>query len=141
MVIIARGEAPGDLGFSVRIGYRRSLIESTSGLVLYAFQSDLVRAEWKARLAASVSRRDWVSFERRGHAARNAGYVKSDSQAVQGVTDLSAPVTQSGSVAAALTIPYVKTSRSLSDEETVGLVVLAAQEISKELGGDNRPVE
>jgi len=40
-----------------------------------------------------------------------------------------------------LNIPYVKTSRSLSDEETVGLVVLAAQEISKELGGDNRPAE
>ena len=34
---------PGDLGFSVRIGYRRSLVDSTSGLVLYAFQSDLVR--------------------------------------------------------------------------------------------------
>ena len=60
--------------------------------------------------------------------------------AVQGVVDLSAPVTQSGSVAAALTIPYVKTSRSLSDDETVGLVVLAAQEISNELGGDKRPI-
>jgi DNA-binding IclR family transcriptional regulator len=141
MVIVARVEAPGYLGFSVRIGYRRSLVESTSGLVLYAFQSDLVRAEWKARLSESVSRRDWVNFERRGHAARKAGFVRSASDAVQGVIDLSAPVTQSGSVAAALTIPYVKTSRSLSDEETVGLVVLAAQEISRELGGNNRPIE
>jgi DNA-binding IclR family transcriptional regulator len=139
MVIIARVEAPGDLGFSVRIGYRRSLVDSTSGLVLYAFQSDLVRAEWKARLSTSVSRRDWVNFERRGHAARNAGFVKSDSHAVQGVIDLSAPVTQSGSVAAALTIPYVKTALSLSVEETVRLVVLAAQEISSELGGGNGP--
>ncbi len=141
MVIVARVEAPGDLGFSVRIGYRRSLVASTSGLVLYAFQSDLVRAEWKARLAESVSRRDWVNFERRGHVARKAGFVRAPSDAVQGVIDLSAPVTQSGSVAAALTIPYVKTSRSLSDEETVGLVVLAAQEISTVLGGDNRPIE
>jgi len=46
-----------------------------------------------------------------------------------------------GSVAAALTIPYVKTVRSLSVEETVGQVVLAAQEISRELGGANRPIE
>jgi DNA-binding IclR family transcriptional regulator len=141
MVIVARVEAPGDLGFSVRIGYRRSLVESTSGLVLYAFQSELVRAEWKARLAGSVSRREWVSYERRGHAARKAGFVRSESHAVQGVIDLSAPVTQSGSVAAALTIPYVKTSRSRTVEETVGLVVLAAQEISRELGGGNGPVE
>jgi DNA-binding IclR family transcriptional regulator len=60
---------------------------------------------------------------------------------VHGVIDLSAPVAQSGSVAAALTIPYVKTVRSLSVEETVGQVVLAAQEISRELGGANRPIE
>jgi DNA-binding IclR family transcriptional regulator len=137
MVIIARVEAPGDLGFSVRIGYRRSLIDSTSGLVLYAFQSDLVRSEWKRRLFRTVSRRAWVNFERRGHVARKAGFVKADSQAVQGVIDLSAPVTQSGSVAAALTIPYVKTTRSLSVEDTVGLLVQAAQEISGQLGGGN----
>jgi DNA-binding IclR family transcriptional regulator len=82
-----------------------------------------------------------VSFERRGHAARKAGFVRAESHAVQGVIDLSAPVAQSGSVAAALTIPYVKTVRSLSVEETVGQVVLAAQEISRELGGANRPIE
>jgi len=36
----------------------------------------------------------------------------------------------------------VKTVRSLSVEETVGQVVLAAQkEISRELGGANRPIE
>ncbi len=52
MVIVARVEAPGDLGFSVRIGYRRALVDSTSGLVLYAFQTELVRAEWKKRLAS-----------------------------------------------------------------------------------------
>jgi DNA-binding IclR family transcriptional regulator len=135
MVIVARVEAPGDLGFSVRIGYRRSLIDSTSGLVLYAFQSDLVRSEWKKRLFSSVSRRDWVNFERRGHAARKAGYVTAESHAVQGVIDLSAPVTQAGSVAAALTIPYVKTSRSLSVPETVGPLVEAADEISSQLHG------
>src|SRR5580704_11523481 len=137
MVIVARVEAPGDLGFSVRIGYRRALIDSTSGLVLYAFQSDLVRSEWKKRLARAISRREWAAFERRGHAARKAGFVRSESHAVQGVIDLSAPVAQSGSVAAALTIPYVKTALSLSVEETVRLVVLAAQEISSELGGKN----
>jgi DNA-binding IclR family transcriptional regulator len=135
MVIVARVEAPGDLGFSVRIGYRRSLVDSTSGLVLYAFQSDLVRSEWKKRLLASVSRRGWVDFERRGHAARKAGYVTAVSHAVRGVIDLSAPVRQSGSVAAALTVPYVKTARSLSVLETVGPLVEAAHEISSQLGG------
>jgi DNA-binding IclR family transcriptional regulator len=135
MVIVARVEAPCDLGFSVRIGYRRSLVDSTSGLVLYAFQSDLVRSEWKKRLSASVSRREWVNFERRGHAARKAGYVTAESHAVRGVIDLSAPVRQSGSVAAALTVPYVKTARSLSVPETVRPLVEAAHKISSQLGG------
>ena len=139
IVIVARVEAPGDLGFSVRVGHRRSLIDSTSGLVLYAFQSDLVRHEWKNRLASTVSRRVWIDFERRGHAARKAGYVTAPSHAVQGVIDLSAPVTQSVRVAAALTIPYVKTVRSLSVPETVGPLVQAADEVSHHLAGSAPP--
>jgi DNA-binding IclR family transcriptional regulator len=139
MVIVARVEAPGDLGFSVRIGYRRSLVDSTSGLVLYAFQPELVRAEWKKRLSPAVSRRDWAGFERNGHAARKAGYVTADSHAVRGVIDLSAPVTQSGGVAAALTVPYVKTSRSLSVTDTVGPLIESALEISSHLGGNSPP--
>jgi DNA-binding IclR family transcriptional regulator len=135
MVIVARVEAPGDLGFSVRIGYRRSLIDSTSGLVLYAFQTELVRREWKQRLFRSVKRRDWMSFERRGHAARKAGYVTAPSHAVQGVIDLSAPITQAGGVAAALSIPYVKTARAQSVPDTVGPLVQAADEISHQLAG------
>jgi len=137
MVIVARVEAPGDLGFSVRIGYRRLLVDSTSGLVLYAFQPELVRAEWKKRLAGSIGRREWVNLERRGHAARKAGYVTSESHAVKGVIDLSAPVTQSGGVAAALTVPYVKTARSLSVPDTVAPLVQAAAEISSQLGGSS----
>jgi DNA-binding IclR family transcriptional regulator len=140
MVVVARVEAPGDLGFSVRIGYRRALIASTSGLVLYAFQVDLVRTEWKSRLSASVAKSDWVKFETAGHAARKAGYVKMASHAVQGVIDLSAPIYQSGGVVAALTTPNVKTSRSLSEEETVPKIVSAANEISGELSLGNRPL-
>jgi len=135
MVIVARVEAPGYLGFSVRVGYRRSLVDSTSGLVLYAFQPELVRTEWKKRLAPGVGRREWVNFERQGHAARKSGYVTSESHDVQGVIDISAPVTQSGGVAAALTVPYMKSARSLAVSETVQPLVEAAHEISGALGG------
>jgi DNA-binding IclR family transcriptional regulator len=141
MVVVARVEAPGDLGFSVRVGYRRALLASTSGLVLYAFQVDLVRAEWKSRLSAGVAKHDWVKFEKAGHAARKAGFVKMASHAVQGVIDLSTPIYQSGGVVAALTTPYVKTSRSLSEEETAATIIDAAKEISGELSLGNRPLD
>jgi DNA-binding IclR family transcriptional regulator len=139
IAVVARVEAPGDLGFSVRVGYRRRLIASTSGLVLYAFQSELVRAEWKGRLSGDTNRREWLKFEQSAQAARKAGFVKSESHAVQGVTDLSAPIVLSGNVVAALTSPYVKTSRAISEEETVALVVLSANEIAGELNVGHRP--
>jgi DNA-binding IclR family transcriptional regulator len=44
MVVIARAEAPGNQGYSVRIGSHRPLLASTSGLVLYAFQPESIRA-------------------------------------------------------------------------------------------------
>jgi DNA-binding IclR family transcriptional regulator len=139
MVVVARVEAPGDLGFSVRIGYRIAIISSASGLVLYAFQPELVRTEWKTRLCAGLSRRTWVNFEQRGHVARKAGYVTVDSPAVDGVIDLSAPVMQFGSVAAALTTPYVRTPQSLTAAETVAQVVLAAKEVATGLAGGESP--
>ena len=40
IVVIYRIEPPGELGFSVRVGYRRSIGATTSGLVLFAFQPD-----------------------------------------------------------------------------------------------------
>jgi DNA-binding IclR family transcriptional regulator len=63
------------------------------------------------------------------------------SHAVQGVIDLSAPIYQSGGVVAALTTPYVKTSRSLSEEETAATIMDAAKEISGELSLGNRPLD
>ena len=37
IVVIARVEAPGELGFAVRLGYRRRVDHSTSGRVLAGF--------------------------------------------------------------------------------------------------------
>jgi DNA-binding IclR family transcriptional regulator len=134
MVVVARVEAPGDLGFSVRVGYRMSLVSCASGLVLYAFQPESVRAEWKERLSQSLSRRAWADFEERGHCVRKAGHLIVDSTAVAGVVDLSAPVMQLGSVAAALTMPYVHTVHSMPIPKTVAEVVTAADAIAKDLG-------
>src|SRR5688572_6867909 len=49
IVVITRIERPGDLGFSVRIGYRREIARATSGLVLFAYQNDETRRAWLRR--------------------------------------------------------------------------------------------
>src|SRR5690606_17835033 len=40
VVVVARLESPRDLGFAVRIGYRRPMVEAASGLVLFGYQSE-----------------------------------------------------------------------------------------------------
>jgi DNA-binding IclR family transcriptional regulator len=109
MVVVARIENEGYLGFSVRPGYRRSLIEATSGSVLFAFQPAEVRKTWLAGLKAlKNSDQALDAFVARTDAIRTRGYEKAESDFVKGVTDLSAPVMGVNGAAAALTIPFVQ---------------------------------
>jgi DNA-binding IclR family transcriptional regulator len=136
MVVVARVESPGDQGFSVRVGYRRRLIDATSGLVLYAFQPEQIRAEWRARLAPAVTAKVWKAFEEKAAAARAQKYVKFDSDVTRHIVDLSAPVMSAEGVAAALTCPYIETPLAISVKETIAAIRQAAGGISAKLGAD-----
>lgn len=133
MVVVARIEAPGNQGYSVRVGYHRSLIASTSGLVLYAFQPEGVRAAWRARLAPTVSSKVWKAFDERAATARAQKHVRADSDVTRHIVDLSAPIMSQEGVAAALTCPYIETPEALSIKETVAAIRHTAEEISKKL--------
>lgn len=133
MVVIARIEAPGNEGYSVRVGNRRPLVASTSGLVLYAFQPPGIRAEWRKRLARTVSGKVWKTFDERATAARTAKHVRADSDVTRHIVDLSAPVMSVDMVAAALTCPYIETPKALSIKETITAIRRAADEISSKL--------
>jgi DNA-binding IclR family transcriptional regulator len=136
IVVVARVESPGDVGFVVRVGHRRPIPQSTSGLVLLAFQPDDIRARWLETL-----RRKQVRYERKrlaGHlrAIAARGYACIPSEVVTGVTDLSAPILLRGAAIAALTVPCAqrrgagaKLSRSIAQLRQ------AAGRISRELEG------
>lgn len=108
MVVIARIEPPGDLGFVVRVGHRLPLARSTSGAVLFAFQSNEVRAHWLDALDAAGVRYARKRFVAQADAIRAQGYAMLPSGDVDAVTDLSAPILRHGIAAGALTIPYVE---------------------------------
>lgn len=108
MVVIARIEPPDDLGFVVRVGHRLPLSRSTSGAVLFAFQTDEVRADWLARMDAAGTLQRRKRFIADADAIRAQGYAMLPSGDVDAVTDLSAPILRRGSAAGALTIPYVE---------------------------------
>ena len=135
MVVVARIEAPGDQGFSVRVGYRRPLVQATSGLVLYAFQPERIRRDWAERLRPQVAPDAWEAFETKAGQARVDGYVQAASDVTKHVLDLSAPVMDAEGAAAALTSPYIETPSAIPVAATVAALRAAAREISTELGG------
>jgi DNA-binding IclR family transcriptional regulator len=136
IVVVARIESPDTLGFSVRIGYRRPINQSTSGRVLYAYQTENIRAAWRKRQWSKSDRERWAELEREIAAIRAAGVFRARSAYVEAVTDIAAPITIAPHdlAIAALVMPFIG-GRSAKISVTQGMKATkdAAQRISKEL--------
>lgn len=132
IVVIARIERPGDIGFSVRIGYRRAIAVATSGLVLFAFQSPETRQQWLARCQLTGAAA--ADFIARADAVRASGHHEAESHFVRGITDLSAPILRGETAVAALTVPFVhSTPLVMPMDQAVEQVRAAAQQISHDI--------
>lgn len=135
MVVIARVEAPGDLGFSVRVGYQRPLVHSGSGLVIYAFQKPKIREQWRRVLRPALTQDEWATFEAQAERALSQGHFAAPSEYIDGITDLSAPIASDAGVIAALTMPYIHIRDGLTEGEAVAKLKIAASTLSRTLGG------
>ncbi|WP_041522026.1 IclR family transcriptional regulator [Gilvimarinus agarilyticus] len=132
VVVIGRIESPGDLGFSVRVGYRRPLLQATSGRPLFGFQSPETRALMLAKIDADPA--DIDAFVRQADQTVERGYVSNASDFVDGVTDLSAPVLGSRGALAAITVPYVKTKPQVCTlEQALEHLRVAAEKVSRQM--------
>jgi DNA-binding IclR family transcriptional regulator len=132
IVVITRVERPGDLGFSVRIGYRREIIRATSGLVLFAFQSEEVRRAWLKRCRLKGEAAD--AFVERANVVRARGHHEAASDFVRGIIDLSAPILRGESAVAALVCPFVHSNPLVMElPQSVECVRAAARQISAEI--------
>jgi len=133
-VVIARIDPPSEIGLVVRVGHRRPLAHSTSGQVLFAFQSDEIRERWLTFLAEYDSELDRKKFLKLANQIRAKGYASAPSHVVDGVTDLSAPIVQHEHATCALTIPFLERRASkMTLERTVQQLCRAAAEISESL--------
>jgi len=132
IVVITRIERPGDLGFSVRIGYRREIVRATSGLVLFAYQNDEVRRNWLKRCKLKGEQAD--SFIERANTVRELGHHEAASDFVRGIVDLSAPILRGDTAVAALTCPFVHSSPLVMEmPQAVDAIRAAARQISEEI--------
>lgn len=134
IVVIARVENPGLLGFSVRPGFRKNLIDAISGLTLFAFQPEATRKEWLARFAQTNDAGKLERFSTQAEVARSLGFAQAGSDFVQGITDLSAPIMAGTICIAALTVPFVQRlelPRSMA--ESLNQVCVSARRISESM--------
>lgn len=124
IVVIARIESPGDLGYSVRIGYRRSILHATSGLMFYSRANARTQAHLREILAGLFGVKAVEAFVSRSHAMTQGPYVERASDFVMGVTDLVAPIMGSDGVIATLITPFIEQAPMLctKDEAAAHLV-------------------
>lgn len=108
IVVVARIESPRDLGFSVRVGYRRPIVESTSGILLIGLLPDEERERAYEVLRASPQSAQMDTYLEKVESAVRQGFVQSKSDFVDGIFDLSSPIFNSKQIVAALTVPYVR---------------------------------
>jgi DNA-binding IclR family transcriptional regulator len=138
IVVITRIERPGDLGFSVRIGYRREIARATSGLVLFAYQDDETRRTWlkRCRLKGEAAE----AFVARADVVRDRGHHEAASDFVRGIVDLSAPILRGDVAVAALVVPFVHSNPLVKEmAEAVEFVRAAAKTISHEIAHGDEP--
>jgi DNA-binding IclR family transcriptional regulator len=134
MVVVARMESSEQLGFSVRVGYRRPLVKAASGAVLYAFQPEDVRRRWEIMLSPPLTDRELADWRTHADEIRKRQVELTPSRFVAGVTDISAPVMRGGVAAAALTVPFLeKLGPQVSQAEAATRVREAATSIADQL--------
>jgi len=108
VVIVAQADAPGNMGFSVRPGANIDLLNTASGHVILAFQSDEVRSRalgaWRLRSGRPIP----AGLYRHLEQIRRRGYEELASYQVHGIVNISYPVlNQHGEAIAAMTIPFI----------------------------------
>lgn len=137
IVVVARMESPMDLGFAVRVGYRRRLIDTNAGALLFGFAPTDVRATWLSQLSIGVDLERIQRFLAKSRKAAEQGYIQLPSDFVDGVTDFGVPVMGIQGVLAILTVPYIVIkSQALAPEKVRERLLTAAERISETLIGE-----
>lgn len=111
VVVVAQVNAPGNWGLSTRLGVRVSLVDTGSGHVLLAFQSDQRRADMRAAHAVLEGEVPMSEADLQGvlERVRALGYWQGDSLQAFGVTDISIPIRGPlGDALAVLTCPFIR---------------------------------
>jgi DNA-binding IclR family transcriptional regulator len=108
VVVVAQVDAPGNMGFAVRLGANIDLLDTASGHVILAFQKDEIRARileiWRRRSGRRIPAR----LHRHLTEIRRRRYEELASYQVRGVVNISFPIlNQHAEAVAAVAVPFL----------------------------------
>jgi DNA-binding IclR family transcriptional regulator len=109
--VVAQVNGPGNWGLSIRLGVRVSLVDTGSGHIVLAFQSEQRRSEMLAEHDALEGEVPLPEAELNAilERIRALGYWQGESQQAYGVTDISMPILgPQGHALAVLTCPFIR---------------------------------
>ena len=139
IVVVGRIESPMDLGFSVRVGYRRRLIDTHSGALLYGFAPEESKTRWLPQLHASADPEQIEQFLQKSRAAAARGYVQSPSDFVDGVTDMCIPILGLDGATATIIVPFIAIKgQTVTHEQVIEKLKSAARKIADALSNEGR---
>ena len=137
IVVVGRIESPMDLGFSVRVGYRRLLVDTNSGMLLYGFASEETRARWLPQLRASSDEETIARFLQKSKLAVERGYIQSASDFVEGITDNCVPITGLNGAIAVLIVPFINIKAlRITHDQVIERLKISARKIADALNNE-----
>jgi DNA-binding IclR family transcriptional regulator len=139
IVVVGRIESPMDLGFSVRVGYRRRFVDTNSGLLLYGYAPDEAKARWLPQLQASAEPERIERFLQKSKAAQAQGWVEAVSEFVDGVTDLCVPILGMHGATAVLSVPFIAIkAQPTTHAQVIERLKIGAKKIAEILSNEGR---
>jgi DNA-binding IclR family transcriptional regulator len=137
IMTIANIEAPGYLGFSVRVGHQEPLIPTAAGHVMYTYLPTEIQEQWLQRFKELEGVDfDPTAFQKRATEIKKKGYEVRPNNKIDGITDICAPIFDplAGRAIASLVIPFIKhLDVETEKEDTIAMVVSVANQISETL--------
>jgi DNA-binding IclR family transcriptional regulator len=132
-VVIATTAGSADISFTLRLGYRRPALASSSGQVIIAFQNEALRKRMIEDGAARPPGEAALIAHLDAIAAR--GHLVAESHDVVGVTDIAAPILDRDRRAvASIVVPYLKRHGAAPrDDRVLGLVLETCKVIGEAL--------
>jgi DNA-binding IclR family transcriptional regulator len=137
VVVVTQVDAPGNAGFALKLGARIDLLNTASGHLILAFQSDEMRARslaaWKRRTERSLP----ADLEEHLARIRKRGHEEMASYQVEGVVNISFPIlNQHEEAIAALSVPFLPRIGDRVDPTQVKAALqTASRALSVAIGG------